>query len=73
MRCRFADALYLNWNPELFAHRCTMHDFWPLARGPKVDAINREFSPQARPRFARPAPPRPPARPPARLLPYRVA
>jgi len=41
-----AGAIYLNWNPSLFAYRCTIHGDWPKAIGPRNDSLNREFCPQ---------------------------
>jgi len=29
------NALFLNWNPELFQYRFTMHKHWPLELGPQ--------------------------------------
>lgn len=42
-------SLYVNWNPERFRmRRWTLHDAWPVRRGPRSDAYNREYSPQYR-------------------------
>ena len=39
-------AIYINWNPALFRHRCTIHDEWLKDVGPKVNAFSREYCPQ---------------------------
>ncbi len=40
-------SLYMNWNPDLFAHRKVIHGSWMAhAPGPKNDAYNRGYNPQ---------------------------
>ena len=38
--------LQLSWNPALFPHRVTKHDFWPKAQGPTNDTFNIGENPQ---------------------------
>ncbi|KDO20424.1 hypothetical protein SPRG_14362 [Saprolegnia parasitica CBS 223.65] len=34
------NALFLNWNPELFQYRYTVHKHWPVEMGPANDTYN---------------------------------
>ena len=38
--------LQLSWNPDLFPHRVTKHDFWPKEKGPTNDTFNIGDNPQ---------------------------
>ncbi|OQR88718.1 calpain-like protease [Thraustotheca clavata] len=40
------NALFLNWNPELFKHRYTIHKHWPVEVGPTNDTYNLGYNPQ---------------------------
>ncbi|KAF0685589.1 Aste57867_22557 [Aphanomyces stellatus] len=43
---RHFSALFLNWNPELFQYRYTLHKHWPLEVGPQNDTYNLGYNPQ---------------------------
>ncbi|OQR80787.1 calpain-like protease [Achlya hypogyna] len=43
---RHFNALFLNWNPELFRHRYTIHKHWPVEMGPANDTYNLGYNPQ---------------------------
>ncbi|KAH9094131.1 hypothetical protein Ae201684P_016746 [Aphanomyces euteiches] len=57
---RHFSALFLNWNPELFRYRFTLHKHWPLEVGPQNDTYNLGYNPQFKltfPNAQRPVPP----------------
>jgi len=39
-------AVFLNWNPDLFAFKITQHGFWSKKVGPKNDSHNLGYNPQ---------------------------
>ena len=43
---KYFQNIQLSWNPSLFASRSTIHDYWPLKKGPKVDTFNIGENPQ---------------------------
>ena len=43
---RFFKRFYLNWNPNLFSYRFSMHDTWPVKQGPKNDRYFMGSNPQ---------------------------
>ncbi|KAL1918488.1 uncharacterized protein VTP21DRAFT_3148 [Calcarisporiella thermophila] len=44
--CDKFDSIHMNWNPELFLHRWTLHSTWPESLGPKKDIYNLGYNPQ---------------------------
>ncbi|RHY32781.1 hypothetical protein DYB32_002251 [Aphanomyces invadans] len=42
----YFSALFLNWNPDLFRYRFTMHKHWPVDGGPDNDTYNLGYNPQ---------------------------
>ncbi|RHY81716.1 hypothetical protein DYB31_002134 [Aphanomyces astaci] len=47
-------ALFLNWNPDLFRFRYTVHKHWPVDVGPQNDTYNLGYNPQYRLTFFNP-------------------
>jgi calpain-7 len=43
---RYFENFHLSWNPGLFSHRTTIHDFWPKDVGPTQDTYNIGENPQ---------------------------
>ena len=39
-------GLFLNWNPDLFSFKTTLHKHWPLDKGPRNDTYNVGYNPQ---------------------------
>ncbi|KAJ3169832.1 calpain 7 [Geranomyces variabilis] len=43
--CQWFDTAHVNWNPQMWAHRHTLHSSWPSS-GPRNDAFNLGDNPQ---------------------------
>ncbi|KAJ3175341.1 calpain 7 [Geranomyces variabilis] len=43
--CKWFDTAHVNWNPQMWAHRHTLHSSW-LSAGPRNDAFNLGDNPQ---------------------------
>lgn len=43
---KYFQNIQLSWNPSLFASRSTIHDYWPVTMGPKIDTFNIGENPQ---------------------------
>ena len=46
--CKFFEAIYINWNPSIFAYTYCTHDVWRAGVGPVKDIYNIGHNPQYR-------------------------